>query len=232
MSYVTDEPLQMELNCVTTTRKGRGMTSSTDILASSLVQKEYFYAAILLKCQTQAGGQYFSTYKNEYGSLQDFSHDLVQYIKNVSHLTFQVQILNMLLDTGMNAEVCIGVQVTLAGCILVNQNKILMVMILQFDLCQNYGRLSAETKLEFHGYSLSLLRCLQKCYASKLSSESAITSEVDLIVSCFLKCSDGKQPLAYDATSSMEQVGKSDCSERHNFLEDRYSFICQCNGCT
>ncbi|KAL6527985.1 hypothetical protein OROHE_014935 [Orobanche hederae] len=48
-SYVIDEPLQMELNCVTTTGKGREMTSSTDILASSLVHKEDFYAAILLK---------------------------------------------------------------------------------------------------------------------------------------------------------------------------------------
>ncbi|KAL6574324.1 hypothetical protein OROHE_001228 [Orobanche hederae] len=71
------------------------------------------------------------------------------------------------------------------------------------DLCQNYGRLSAETKLEFHVYSVILLHCLQKCYASKLSSESAITSE---LLSCFLKCSDGKQPLAYDATSSAEQA--------------------------
>ncbi|KAL6554741.1 hypothetical protein OROHE_007480 [Orobanche hederae] len=44
-----DEPLQMELNCVTTTGKGRGRTTSTDIFASSLVHKEDFYAAVRIK---------------------------------------------------------------------------------------------------------------------------------------------------------------------------------------
>ncbi|KAL6532980.1 hypothetical protein OROMI_027092 [Orobanche minor] len=336
-SYVTDEPFQMELHCVTTTSKGRGMASSTDIRVSSLVHKEDPYAAILLKhcrdthcafcfdelpvdtvpcvscsiplycslkCQIQAGGQYFSTYKNEYGSLQDFSHDLVQYIKNVTSADISSSNIEHASGhrhecRGMHWSAVLPSDVTLAGRILVkhieeqNPHGDDLTVHGILDLCQNYERLSAETKLEFHVYSVILLRCLQKCYASKLSSESAITSEIVLLLARIrvnsmaivrMKCSDGKQPLDYDATSSVEQVqvaqavycggslfnhscqpnvhtyflsrtlfiratenvsggselelsygpqvGESDCSERRNLLEDRYSFICRCSGCT
>lgn len=45
-SYVTDESIQMELQCVSTTTKGRGMTSFINIPLASLIHKEDPYAAV------------------------------------------------------------------------------------------------------------------------------------------------------------------------------------------
>ncbi|XP_073296910.1 uncharacterized protein [Primulina huaijiensis] len=44
-----DEPLQVELQCIFTPTKGRGMTSYTDVPQASLIHKEDPYAAIILK---------------------------------------------------------------------------------------------------------------------------------------------------------------------------------------
>lgn len=43
---MTDEPLQMELQCVSTPSKGRGMISLTNIPMASLIHKEDPYAAV------------------------------------------------------------------------------------------------------------------------------------------------------------------------------------------
>ncbi|GFP89400.1 histone-lysine n-methyltransferase smyd3 [Phtheirospermum japonicum] len=332
----SDERLQMELHCVTTTSKGRGMVSSTEIPLASVIHKEDPYAAVLLKncrethcsfcfdelpadtvpcmscsiplycslkCQVQAGGQCYSKCKKEYRSLQDLSHDLVRYIRNVtspdissSNIEHGAQHRHECRGTHWSAV--LPSDVILTGRILVKhvERQDSGGADLKFhgilDLCQNYGRLSAETKLEFHVYSMVLLRCLQLFYASKLSSESAITSEIIMLLSKVrvnsmaivrMKCSDRKQPVDYDSTSSVEQVqvaqavycggslfnhscqpnvhayfisrtlfirttenvaagselessygpqvGEWDCSERRKFLEDQYSFICQCSGC-
>ncbi|KAL0304001.1 UNVERIFIED_CONTAM: hypothetical protein Sradi_6268200 [Sesamum radiatum] len=45
----SDEQLQVELQCVSTPTRGRGMTTSTDIPLASLIHKEDPYAAIILK---------------------------------------------------------------------------------------------------------------------------------------------------------------------------------------
>ncbi|KAL3653368.1 hypothetical protein CASFOL_003049 [Castilleja foliolosa] len=336
-SYVTDERLQMELHCVTSTSKGRGIFSSSEIHPASLIHKEDPYAAVLLKqcrethcafcfdelpadtvpcmscsiplycslkCQVQAGGQCFSECKKkEYRPLQDLSHDLVRYIRNVtspdissSNIEHGAQHRHECQGTHWSAV--LPSDVVLAGRILAKhtEQQISSGADLKFygilDLCQNYGLLPAETKLEFHVYSMILLSCLQLFYGSKFSSESAITSEIILLLAKIrvnsmaivcMKCSDLKQPGNDDATSSVEQiqvaqavycggslfnhscqpnvhayflsrtlfvrttenvtagselelsygpqVGEWDCSERQKFLEDRYSFICQCSGC-
>lgn len=44
--YVTDEPIQMELQCVSIPSKGKGMISLTDIPLASLIHKEDPYAAV------------------------------------------------------------------------------------------------------------------------------------------------------------------------------------------
>ncbi|KAI3458405.1 hypothetical protein Pfo_015068 [Paulownia fortunei] len=332
----SDEQLQMELQCVSTTTKGRGMASFTDVPLASLIHKEDPYAAILLKhcrethcafcfnelpadtvpcvscsiplycslkCQVQAGGQDFSKYKRKYEFLQDLSDDLERYIRNVTSPGISSSNIEHAAEhwhecQGMHWPAVLPSDVVLAGRILVKHieqpssggvdPKIHGIL----DLCQNYGQLSSETKLEFHVYSIILMRCLQQFYASKFPSNSAITSEIVMLLSKIrvnsmaivrMKYSDGKQPLDYDVTSSVEQVqvaqavycggslfnhscqpnvhayflsrtlfiratenvtagselelsygpqvGEWDCSERRKFLEDRYSFICQCSGC-
>ncbi|XP_051138521.1 uncharacterized protein LOC127256513 isoform X2 [Andrographis paniculata] len=45
----SDERLQMELKCISTRNKGRGLTSFTDIPVASLIHREDPYAAIILK---------------------------------------------------------------------------------------------------------------------------------------------------------------------------------------
>ncbi|WMV19996.1 hypothetical protein MTR67_013381 [Solanum verrucosum] len=49
MSYVTDEPDQVKLQCLLTTTKGRGMFCVDDVSEASLVHKEDPYAAVILK---------------------------------------------------------------------------------------------------------------------------------------------------------------------------------------
>ncbi|KAL8552408.1 hypothetical protein ACS0TY_001195 [Phlomoides rotata] len=330
-----EEPLQMELQCISTT-KGRGMNSLTNIPLASLIHKEDPYAAIILKncreshcafcfnelpadsvpcvscsiplycslkCQVEAGGPDFSKYINKYGYLEDLSDNLEIYIRNVTSQGISSSNIKHAAEhrhecQGMHWSAVLPSDVVLAGRILVkcleeqrsgglnpNIHGIL-------DLCQNYGQLSSETKLEFHVYSVILLCCLQRLYVSELPLNPAITSEIIILLSKIrinsmaivrMKYSDVKQPLDYDATSSMEQiqvaqavylggslfnhscqpnvhayflsrtlfiratenvtagselelcygpqVGQWDCSERRKFLEDKYSFICQCSGC-
>ncbi|KAL0321737.1 UNVERIFIED_CONTAM: Stress-induced-phosphoprotein 1 [Sesamum calycinum] len=331
----SDEQLQVELQCVSTPTKGRGMMTSTDIPLASLIHKEDPYAAIILKncrethcafcfnelpadtvpcmscsiplycslkCQLQSGGQEFSKYKSKYELPQDLSDVLKQYIRTVTspgsssstveHAEHRHECL------GMHWPAVLPSDVILAGRILVkhiqqhNRGGVQPKYHGILDLCQNYGQLSSDCKLEFHVYSVILLCCLQQFLAAKLPLNSEITSEIIVLLSQIrvnsmavvrMKYSDGKQPLDYDATSSVEQVqvaqavysrgsffnhscqpnahayflsrtlfiratehvvagselelsygpqvGQWDCSERRKFLEDRYSFICQCSGC-
>ena len=46
---MTDEPLQIKLQCVSTPTKGRGMASLTDTSQASLVHIEEPYAAVRVK---------------------------------------------------------------------------------------------------------------------------------------------------------------------------------------
>ncbi|KAK4433451.1 Stress-induced-phosphoprotein 1 [Sesamum alatum] len=331
----SDEQLQVELQCVSTPAKGRGMTSFTDIPLASLIHKEDPYAAIILKhcrethcafcfnelpadtvpcmscsiplycsleCQLQAGGQDFSKYKGEHEFPEDLSDVLEQYIRNVT----SPGISSSNIEHAEHRHECLGMHwpavlpsdVVLAGRILVKHIQQQSHGVVQpkyhgiLDLCQNYGQLSSDSKLEFHVYSMILLCCLQQFLASRLPLNSEITPEIIVLLSQIrvnsmavvrMKYSDGKQPLDNDATSSVEQVqvaqavysggsffnhscqpnahayflsrtlfiratenvaagselelsygpqvGQWDCSERHKFLEDRYSFICHCSGC-
>ncbi|KAL0401057.1 UNVERIFIED_CONTAM: Stress-induced-phosphoprotein 1 [Sesamum latifolium] len=255
-----------------------------------------------LKCQLQAGGQEFSKYKSKYEFPEDLSDVLEQYIRTVT----SPGILSSKVEHAEHRHECLGMHwpavlpsdVILAGRILVKhiqqqgpgavQSKYHGIL----DLCQNYGQLSSDSKLEFHVYSVILLCCLQQFLAARLPLNPEITSEIIVLLSQIrvnsmavvcMKYSDGKQPLDYDATSSVEQVqvaqavysrgsffnhscqpnahayflsrtlfiratehvaagselelsygpqvGQWDCGERRKFLEDRYSFICQCSGC-
>ncbi|KAK6155982.1 hypothetical protein DH2020_010230 [Rehmannia glutinosa] len=287
------ERLQMDLQCVSTTTKGRGMVSSTDIPLASLIHKEDPYAAILLKhCRETHCAFCFNELPAD--TVPCVSCSIPVYCS----LKCQVQAGGQDFPKCMHWAAVLPSDVVLAGRILVKHieqqssggvdPKIHGIL----DLCQNYGQLSPETKLEFHVYSIILLHCLQQFYASNLPSNSAMTSEIIMLLSKIrvnsmavvrMKYSDGKQPLDYDVTSSVEQVqvaqavycggslfnhsclpnvhayflsrtlfiratenvaagselelsygpqvGEWDCSERRRFLEDRYSFICQCSGC-
>ncbi|GER50861.1 tetratricopeptide repeat protein [Striga asiatica] len=222
-SYVTDERLQMDLHCVSTTAKGRGMAASTDIPLASLIHKEEPYAAILLKhcrethcafcfnelpadtvpcvscsiplycslkCQVQAVDQYFSNCKKDHESLHDLPHDLVRHIRSVTLPAISSSNTERAPEhrhecRGMHWSAVLPSDVVLAGRILVKhmeeQGSGAADPIFHgvLNLCQNYEQLSAETKLEYHIYSIILLHCLRQFYGSKLSSELAIAPEMD-----------------------------------------------------
>ncbi|XP_047944931.1 SET and MYND domain-containing protein 4 isoform X1 [Salvia hispanica] len=179
-----------------------------------------------LKCQVQAGGEDFLKYKAEYGFKLDLSDDLERHIRNVTSPSFSSPDVKHFAEhrhecQGMHWPAVLPSDVVLAGRIIVkhieeqayggldhNVHKIL-------DLSQNYGQLSSDTKLEFHVYSIILLCCLQRFYATKLPLNSTITSEIIMLLSKIrinsmavvrMKYSDVKQPLNYDLTSSVEQI--------------------------
>ncbi|XP_012858311.1 PREDICTED: uncharacterized protein LOC105977542 isoform X3 [Erythranthe guttata] len=257
-----------------------------------------------LNCQVQAGGEDFSLCKDKYRLPQELSDDLEQYAKNVTSPDISSSSIEHAAEhkhecQGMHWPAVLPSDVVLAGRILVKHiekqscggvdSKINRIL----DLCENYGKLSYETKLEFHVYSIILLCCLQRFYASKLPLNSATTLEIIMLLSRIrvnsmaivrMNHPDGRQNLDYNATSSVEQVqvaqavyssgslfnhscvpnvhayflsrtlfmratenvtagselelsygpqvGQWDCSERRKFLEERYSFICQCSGCS
>ncbi|KAG6416010.1 hypothetical protein SASPL_123431 [Salvia splendens] len=261
-SYMTDEPLQVELQCVSTPNKGRGMISLTNIPMASLIHKEDPHGAIILKhcrethcafcfkelqadtvpcvscsiplycslkCQVQAGGEDFLKYKAKYRFKLDLSDDLERHIRNVTSPSFSSPDVKHFAEhrhecQGMHWPAVLPSDVVLAGRVIVkhieeqayggldhNVHKIL-------DLCQNYGQLSSDTKLEFHVYSIILLCCLQRFYATKLPLNSTKTSEIIMLLSKIrinsmavvrMKYSDVKQPLNYDLTSSVEQKAAS-----------------------
>ncbi|XP_057778491.1 uncharacterized protein LOC130997245 isoform X2 [Salvia miltiorrhiza] len=250
----TDEPLEMELQCVSTPRKGRGMISLANIPVASLVYKEDPHAAIILKhcrethcafcfnelpadtvpcvscsiplycslkCQVQAGGENFPKYKTKYGFKLDLSDDLEQHMRNVTSPGFCSSDAKHFAEhrhecQGMHWPAVLPSDVVLAGRILVKHIEEQSYGGLDYkDLCQNYGQLSSETKLEFHVYSIILLCCLQRFYATKLPLNSTITSEIITLLSKIrinsmavvqMKYSDVKQPLGYGLTSSVEQI--------------------------
>ncbi|KAG8380981.1 hypothetical protein BUALT_Bualt06G0073000 [Buddleja alternifolia] len=179
-----------------------------------------------VQCQVQAGGQDFSKYVNKYGFLEDLSDDLEEYIRNVTTLGIcssntEHAAEHMHECQGMHWPAVLPSDVVLAGRILVKNKqresyggvgrKTHEIM----DLCQNYGQLSCESKLEFHVYSTILLCCLQQFCPSKFPLCSEMTSEIIMLLSQIrvnsmaivrIKYSDSKQPVDYDATSCVEQV--------------------------
>ncbi|XP_073123784.1 uncharacterized protein [Henckelia pumila] len=331
-----DEPLQVELQCVFTPTKGRGMTSYTDVPQASLIHKEDPHAAIILKhcrethchycfnelpadvvsciscsipfycstkCQMLAGGCGSSEHKKQYEFPRNSIDDLEDYVRNVTSTSITSSELDYVAEhrhecQGVHWPAVLPSDVVLAGRVLVKHVRqqsydcahpnIHVIL----DLCQNYEKLSNESKLELHVYAVILLCCLQKVYASKLPFNSVIISEIIMLLSQIrvnsmaivrMKYSDGNQPLDYQGTMSMEQVrvaqavysggslfnhscqpnahayflsrtlfiqtteyvtarsqlelsygpqvGQLNCLERHQVLEDRYSFICQCRSC-
>ncbi|XP_041995450.1 histone-lysine N-methyltransferase SMYD3-like isoform X2 [Salvia splendens] len=250
-----DEPLQVELQCVSTPNKGRGMISLTNIPMASLIHKEDPHGAIILKhcrethcafcfkelqadtvpcvscsiplycslkCQVQAGGEDFLKYKAKYRFKLDLSDDLERHIRNVTSPSFSSPDVKHFAEhrhecQGMHWPAVLPSDVVLAGRVIVKHIEEQAYGGLDHNVHKilNYGQLSSDTKLEFHVYSIILLCCLQRFYATKLPLNSTKTSEIIMLLSKIrinsmavvrMKYSDVKQPLNYDLTSSVEQI--------------------------
>ncbi|KAK4385232.1 hypothetical protein Sango_2647200 [Sesamum angolense] len=185
------------------------MMTSTDIPLASLIHKEDPYAAIILKncrethcafcfnelpadtvpcmscsiplycslkCQLQSGGQEFSKYKSKYELPQDLSDVLEQYIRTVTSPGSS----SSTVEHAEHRHECLGMHwpaVLPSDVILAG--RILVKHIQQ----QNRGGVQPK----YHGILTSF----------KLGDNFRVVR---------MKYSDGKQPLDYDATSSVEQV--------------------------
>ncbi|KZV30020.1 SET and MYND domain-containing protein 4-like [Dorcoceras hygrometricum] len=178
------------------------------------------------KCQMLAEGCGSFEHKKQPEFLRNITDDLEDYVRNVTSLSITSS------ELGYDAEhkhECQGVlwpavlpsDVVLAGRVLVKHiqqqsydgahPKIHAIL----DLCQNYEKLSNESKLELHVYAVILLCCLQKFYASKLPFNSVIISEIIMLLSQIrvnsmaivrMKYSDANQTLDSQGTMSVEQV--------------------------
>ncbi|XP_022890240.1 SET and MYND domain-containing protein 4 isoform X4 [Olea europaea var. sylvestris] len=83
------------------------------------------------------------------------------------------------------------------------------------DLCHNYGKLSPESKLELHIYSIILSYCLEHICELKLLRSAVIASQIVILLSQIrvnsmaivrMKIPDLKGRLDHDITSTVEQV--------------------------
>ncbi|KAK6135538.1 hypothetical protein DH2020_030709 [Rehmannia glutinosa] len=254
MNESSDERLQMDLQCVSTTTKGRGMVSSTDIPLASLIHKEDPYVAILLKhcrethcafcfnelpadtvpcvscsipiycslkCQVQAGGQDFPKCKEKYESLQHLSDDLERYIRNVTSPGSSSSNIEHAAEhkhecQGMHWPAVLPSDVVLAGRILV---KHIEQQSSGGVDPQIHGILVQVAQAVYCGGSLFNHSCQPNVHTYFLSRTLFIRATENVAAGSELELSYGPQ------------VGEWDCSERRKFLEDQYSFICQCSGC-
>ncbi|EYU20145.1 hypothetical protein MIMGU_mgv1a002206mg [Erythranthe guttata] len=268
----SEERLLMELKYVSTTTKGRGMTSFTDIPLASLIHKEDPYAAIILKncrethcafcfnelpadtvpcvscsiplycslnCQVQAGGEDFSLCKDKYRLPQELSDDLEQYAKNVTSPDISSSSIEHAAEhkhecQGMHWPAVLPSDVVLAGRILIimllsriRVNSMAIVRMNHPDGRQNldYNATSSVEQVQvaqavYSSGSLFNHSCVPNVHAYFLSRTLFMRATENVTAGSELELSYGPQ------------VGQWDCSERRKFLEERYSFICQCSGCS
>ncbi|KAG8633611.1 hypothetical protein MANES_18G121600v8 [Manihot esculenta] len=124
------------------------------------------------------------------------------------------------------------------------------------NLSQSYLQISPEGKLELHIYAIVLLICLQHSFGTELPINGISLSQVPVGQAIYTAGSlfnHSCQPnihayflshtLFIRATEHVAaghplelsygpQVGQWACEDRLNFLEDKYSFRCQCIGCS
>ncbi|KAF5188619.1 Kinesin-like protein kin-12e [Thalictrum thalictroides] len=172
-----DEPHLMELQCVSTPAKGRGMSSKTDIAQAFLILSEEPYAAVLLYVTMANISIRIEEEVHDVASMEETSK-LPHRILNISSISLASNRENALADS--NGEIpehrheCEGVnwprvlpsEIILAGRVLVKSmeqrkhHSETTKPIEALELTHNYVCMSVDLKLELHIYSIVLTYCL------------------------------------------------------------------------
>ncbi|XP_027104081.1 uncharacterized protein [Coffea arabica] len=224
---IPDEPCQIKLQCVSTTTKGRGLTTLADIPEASLVHEEDPYAAIILKhcreshchfcfnelpmdslpcpscliplycsqlCQVQASGDKMYDTAIDGSFIYKFSDDLQKYMSDVVSVKFSSSCSKNFTEHGhecggLHWPLVLPSEVVLAGRVLAKyieqQRPSSLNLSLRglWDLCHNYAQLPPESKLEFHVYSIVLMRCLQHSYGSEFAISGETIAQLVILLS-------------------------------------------------
>ncbi|KAH9670168.1 tetratricopeptide repeat (TPR)-like superfamily protein [Citrus sinensis] len=291
---VSDESVQVQLQCVTTPDKGRGITSQYDIPEGSLVHSEEPYAVTISKhcrethchyclnelpadaipctscsiplycsrrCRGQAGGQVFKNCPMERNINDSVFDNLEEYISQITlDNDFYPEDEHIFEHKheckGVHWPVILPSDVVLAGRVLV---KSVQKNGVSMDVPNLLGKLVVILISQIRVNSLAIVRMDSNNYGQSdhVSSGSTCTVEqvrVGLAIytagslfnhSClpnihayFLSRTlmirtTEFVPSGYPLELSYgPQVGQWDCKDRLKFLEDEYSFRCQCSGCS
>ncbi|KAB1993167.1 hypothetical protein ERO13_D13G009600v2 [Gossypium hirsutum] len=198
---------EIKLQCVKTPDKGRGMVSQFDIPQASLIHAEEPYAVVILKhcrethchyclnelpadtipciscslplycsqhCQVQAGGPIHipdtmvgSNFKPTLECIPEHKHEC----------------------QGVHWPAILPSDVVLAGRVVVKtmeqKGQFTDVPNLSetLGLCESYSKMSPESKLELHIYSIVLLFCLHHSFSSELSINGDSASQIVILLS-------------------------------------------------
>nr|KJB78626.1 hypothetical protein B456_013G010300 [Gossypium raimondii] len=204
---IPDVPSEIKLQCVKTPDKGRGMVSQFDIPQASLIHAEEPYAVVILKhcrethchyclnelpadtipciscslplycsqhCQVQAGGPIHipdtmvgSNFKPTLECIPEHKHEC----------------------QGVHWPAILPSDVVLAGRVVVKtmeqKGQFTDVPNLSetLGLCESYSKMSPESKLELHIYSIVLLFCLHHSFSSELSINGDSASQIVILLS-------------------------------------------------
>ncbi|KAH9733726.1 tetratricopeptide repeat (TPR)-like superfamily protein [Citrus sinensis] len=291
---VSEESVQVQLQCVTTPDKGRGITSQYDIPEGSLVHSEEPYAVTISKhcrethchyclnelpadaipctscsiplycshrCRGQAGGQVFKNCPMERNINDSVFDNLEEYISQITlDNDFYPEDEHIFEHKheckGVHWPVILPSDVVLAGRVVV---KSVQKNGVSTDVPNLLGKLVVILISQIRVNSLAIVRMNSNNYglSDHVSSGSTCTVEqvrVGLAIytagslfnhSClpnihayFLSRTlmirtTEFVPSGYSLELSYgPQVGQWDCKDRLKFLEDEYSFRCQCSGCS
>ncbi|TQD98591.1 hypothetical protein C1H46_015839 [Malus baccata] len=299
-SNILDELRQMELQCVTTPEKGRGMTSTSDLPQASLVHTEDPFAMIILKpcrethchyclnelpadkvpctscsiplycsqkCRIQAGGKMCWDYPSNQNILENLSANLEKYIVDT---TLNVESETDTEHIPEHKHECKGVhwpavlpsEIVLAGrvlvksvikrrgstdtfhlseisiVILISQIRVNSMTIVRMKSIDHHGLEDQFGKLTPWGEGLTSnmeqVKVGQAIYISGSLFNHSCQPNIHayfLSRTLFIRTTEfvtSGVPLEF---SYGPQVGQWDCKDRVKFLEDEYSFRCQCRGC-
>ncbi|KAH9733723.1 tetratricopeptide repeat (TPR)-like superfamily protein [Citrus sinensis] len=299
---VSEESVQVQLQCVTTPDKGRGITSQYDIPEGSLVHSEEPYAVTISKhcrethchyclnelpadaipctscsiplycshrCRGQAGGQVFKNCPMERNINDSVFDNLEEYISQITlDNDFYPEDEHIFEHKheckGVHWPVILPSDVVLAGRVVVKSVQKNGVstdvpnLLGKLELSHNYSQVVILIS-QIRVNSLAIVRMNSNNYglSDHVSSGSTCTVEqvrVGLAIytagslfnhSClpnihayFLSRTlmirtTEFVPSGYSLELSYgPQVGQWDCKDRLKFLEDEYSFRCQCSGCS
>uniref|UniRef100_A0A803ML63 SET domain-containing protein n=1 Tax=Chenopodium quinoa TaxID=63459 RepID=A0A803ML63_CHEQI len=196
-----DEMPPVELQCVSTPTKGRGMASLFEISSATLVHKEEPYAAIILKNFRDTHCHF---------CFSELPADKVPYMYHPSKQSGNLSLPRDSMTSNLE-QACSRVELKY------------LVLNRKIELANNLCQLLSEARVGQAVYlsgSMFNHSCMPNIHAYFISRTLLIRATEYVPGGCPLEMSYGPQ------------VGQWDHRNRQQFLLDRYTFKCQCNGCT
>ncbi|KAK9282913.1 hypothetical protein L1049_011138 [Liquidambar formosana] len=211
-------------------------------------------------CKVQAGGKVLRNYPKNYGIHEILPGDIEHYIVQIFSVNDSDSDVECIAEhrhecQGVHWPAVLPSEIVLAGRVLMKlieqrrHSTDIYNLLETLELSHNYVQMLPESKLESHIYAIVLLYCLQQSHGFELPINGDSISQLVILVSQIKVNSmaitrmkfindDGtldqsrKFTLSGGAlTSNMEQVGQWGCKDRQWFLQDEYSFKCECSGC-